>query len=235
MIERLATLSPDVLLAFVFGAVFLCVLLAVAIFVTRPTPLLVTVIKIIIALAAAGVAATIPGFISLEIAPSAEMVIRAGGAIAVFVLVFFFVPAGLIPDSGEAGTEPDPPSEAGNPEVVVTEWLSLMDKKEFSMAYSQSSVQTQAEYSPELFRNIFQEHRAPRGDVMARKILAAIPLRQLPTGQRGNFRGFQFRTSFSNDGGRDRIEAVVVKAEGGVWKVTSYNISPETFDPALKK
>jgi hypothetical protein len=97
MSAKKTAIKLDVLLAFVFGVIFLSVLLAVAIYAPDPAPaLLVTVTKIIIALAAAGVAATIPGFLEVKFSPSTAVVVRAGGAIAVFVLIFFFVPAGLV-------------------------------------------------------------------------------------------------------------------------------------------
>jgi hypothetical protein len=113
----------NVLLAFGFGIVFSGVLLGVAVVVKNPTPLLITVVKIVIALAGAGVAATIPGFLNVEMAPSAGIAVRAGGAIAVFVLVFFFVPAGLI-----AGVEatPPPPTDHHN---IVTRGCGLQFKQ----------------------------------------------------------------------------------------------------------
>jgi hypothetical protein len=71
--------------------IFVVVILAVAIFIPHPSPFAYTVFRIVLALAAAGVAAMIPGFIDVVIRP----VVRAGGAIAVFVIVFFFSPAQL--------------------------------------------------------------------------------------------------------------------------------------------
>ena len=76
-------MSAGIIIAFTFGTIFLATLLAVAIFVRDPTPLLVTVIKIIVALAAAGVAAMIPGFIDVQLSSGASLAISAGGAIAV--------------------------------------------------------------------------------------------------------------------------------------------------------
>jgi len=115
--------DPNTLMAFVFGVVFCIAILAIAVFVRNPTPLLVTVIKIIIALSAAGIAATVPGFLKVELSPTTAISIRAGGAIAIFVLVFFFTPAGLI--AGEAG-EPAPPTDY---HVLVTGHCGLAFKQ----------------------------------------------------------------------------------------------------------
>lgn len=79
---------------FVFGVVFAITFLIFAIVIPRPTPFAYTVFRIILALSAAGVAATIPGLIVVEL----SFGIRAGGAMAVFVIVFFFNPARLVVD-----------------------------------------------------------------------------------------------------------------------------------------
>ncbi|MGH7381599.1 MAG: hypothetical protein ACREKR_05135 [Candidatus Methylomirabilales bacterium] len=78
--------------AYVFGFIFVAVILVVALFIPRPTEFQFFVFRIVLALAAAGVAATIPGFINVDISTW----VRAGGAIAVFVVIYFFSPAQLI-------------------------------------------------------------------------------------------------------------------------------------------
>jgi hypothetical protein len=76
---------------FAFGVIFVGALLAVAIFCPNPTQFQYTVFRIILALAAAGIAALIPGLIKVKI-PG----VRAGGALAVFVFVYYFSPAALV-------------------------------------------------------------------------------------------------------------------------------------------
>jgi hypothetical protein len=78
--------------AFAFGVIFLLIILAIAIAFPNPTHFQYTVFRIVLALAASGVAAMIPGFINVSVGPT----IRAGGAIAVFVIVYFFSPAQLV-------------------------------------------------------------------------------------------------------------------------------------------
>jgi hypothetical protein len=79
-------------LAFLFGVVFVIVLLTLAIRFPNPTAFQYTVFRTVLSLAAAGVAAMIPGFISLSISKW----LRAGGALAVFALVYFYNPAVLV-------------------------------------------------------------------------------------------------------------------------------------------
>ena len=61
----------------------------------HPTPFQYNIFRITLSLAAAGIAAMMPGFINLEITSDLGLLIRAGGAIAVFVLVYFYNPAHL--------------------------------------------------------------------------------------------------------------------------------------------
>ena len=79
------------LLAFTFGVVFVLALLLLAFLIKEPTPFQYTTFRVVLALAAAGVAAMIPGFIHVSVADW----LRAGGALAVFVVVFFNNPAAL--------------------------------------------------------------------------------------------------------------------------------------------
>jgi hypothetical protein len=78
--------------AFLFGVVFVIVLLAMAIFFPNPTAFQYTIFRSVLSLAAAGLAAMIPGFISLSVSNW----LRAGGALAVFAVVYFYNPAALI-------------------------------------------------------------------------------------------------------------------------------------------
>jgi 8-oxo-dGTP pyrophosphatase MutT (NUDIX family) len=95
-------LTSQIIIAFIFGATFVVALLVLAIVFPKPTPFQYGVFKITLSLAAAGVAAMIPGFIHLEVNPNIGLVIRAGGALAVFVIVFFFNPAQLAIQNSEA-------------------------------------------------------------------------------------------------------------------------------------
>ena len=77
--------------AFVFGAVFVTVLLVLAVRFPNPTPFQYTTFRIVLALAAGGVAAMIPGFLAVNVSTW----LRASGALAVFAIVYFYSPAEL--------------------------------------------------------------------------------------------------------------------------------------------
>lgn len=79
------------ILAFAFGVVFIVVMIFIASFTPYPSPFQLLVYRVVLGLAAAGVAAMIPGFLSVTV----PKIVRAGGAIAVFVLIYFYNPASL--------------------------------------------------------------------------------------------------------------------------------------------
>ena len=83
---------------FIFGVTFVTALLILIVFIPNPTPAQWAIFKTILALAAAGVGGILAGTIHVEGALQ-KWTVRAGGAIALFVLVFFFSPAGLDKDS----------------------------------------------------------------------------------------------------------------------------------------
>ncbi|WP_346291679.1 hypothetical protein [Sphaerothrix gracilis] len=84
----------------VFGTVFFVSSILLAIKFPNPTPYQLFVFRTVFALSAAGVGATIPGFLSIT-TDFAGIVIRAGGAIALFILVYSFNPAQLIESSNK--------------------------------------------------------------------------------------------------------------------------------------
>lgn len=86
--------TSDKKVATAFGIAGVIVMLILAIFFPRPTAFQYTVFRIILALAGAGVGATIPGLLDVNVSGA----IRASGAIGVFVIVYFFSPARLVTD-----------------------------------------------------------------------------------------------------------------------------------------
>jgi len=86
---------------FTFGVIFVVVLLILAIVFPHPTPFQYLVFRIVLALAASGIAALVPGFIEVNVSKW----LRAGGAIAIFVLVYFFSPADLVTEPARSTKE----------------------------------------------------------------------------------------------------------------------------------
>ncbi len=85
-------MGTEKILIFSFGIVFIITMLVLAIAFPNPTNFQYNVFRIILALAIAGIAAFIPGFINLNLGSW----LKAGGALAVFAIVYFFNPAQLV-------------------------------------------------------------------------------------------------------------------------------------------
>lgn len=107
-IDSLGLTSPD-LLIFGFGVFLILVVLRIAFRLPRPTEFQGLVLRVMLALAAAAIAAGIPGFINVQIGPG----IRAGGALAVFLLVYAFNPPALL--NSTIGTHREEPPETQTP------------------------------------------------------------------------------------------------------------------------
>lgn len=105
--------SAERLLAFGFGVTFVSVLIVLAIKYPNPSTFQYEVFRIVLALAAGGVAAMIPGFVNVHVANW----LRAGGALAVFVIVYFYSPAHLVGQS---------PSPAVTESLLSGRWSGRM-------------------------------------------------------------------------------------------------------------
>lgn len=86
----------DKYLIYGFSIAFIIVILTIAIAFPSPTPFQYTVFRIVLALFSAGVAAMIPGVIDVNLTITKRNYIRAGGAIAIFVIIYFYSPAALV-------------------------------------------------------------------------------------------------------------------------------------------
>ncbi|MCB1157165.1 MAG: hypothetical protein H7A25_07095 [Leptospiraceae bacterium] len=100
--------------AFIFGVVFVLILLFVVIFLKEPTEFQKNIITIVLALAGAGIGAMLPGSLNVN----ASGIVKAGGAIAVFVIIYFFSPASLvIPQKTDTRENVPTIKETGKPQI----------------------------------------------------------------------------------------------------------------------
>lgn len=85
-------MAPELIAIFAFGVVFVGTLLLLSIRFPNPTDFQYLVFRIVLALASAGVAALMPGLLEVEF----QTWLKAGGALAVFVIVYFKSPANMV-------------------------------------------------------------------------------------------------------------------------------------------
>ena len=86
---------------FAFGVTFMALLLLIAVTFPQPNDFQKTIFRVLLALAAAGIAALIPGYLTIRF----RNFVRAGGALSVFVIVYFFNPASYIVDDSPHPTD----------------------------------------------------------------------------------------------------------------------------------
>lgn len=208
--------SWEKIAVFTFGVVFISVLLALVLLFRDLTPEAYTVFRIVIALAAAGIGAVIPGILDVQM----KGLLRAGGAMALFVIVYFFSP----PPPTPIAEDPRLEVPSGSPETTITEWLDLIDQGQYAKAWTVSSKFSQTSYSQLTFREVFEAQRTPLGTVAKRTLYGLQSLTALPTGRKGNFRLYTYKTAFAS--GKEFLESVLVTAEGNSWKVQDHNIVP---------
>jgi hypothetical protein len=105
--------TGSVVASVIFGILFLLVILVLTFSVENPTPTQQFVIRVVLALAAAGFAAMLPGFIELG-SNSANVALRAGGSIALFLVVFFLTPQAFEHPAPAVGPGPAAQETAAN-------------------------------------------------------------------------------------------------------------------------
>jgi hypothetical protein len=83
----------NLILAFVFGVLFLVTISTLVVFIPNPTKAQAQVFSVVLALAAGGFASVLSGMLNVRLNLTSRVAIGATGALAVFVIVYFFVPA----------------------------------------------------------------------------------------------------------------------------------------------
>ena len=76
----------------VFGVIFVTALLLLNVFIPEPSPTQYATFKTILALAAAGVGGILAGTLYIK-GSIQKWSVRAGGALAIFLVIYFFTPA----------------------------------------------------------------------------------------------------------------------------------------------
>lgn len=144
------TKYSQIIAAFVFGVIFVSVILFLTFF-SHSVPLddnRMWIIRIVMALAAAGVAAILPGFIDLEgkIPWLNVTVVRAGGALAVFCLVLFS-PIHKIPNPEDPLEDIYIPSAPAS--KTATAWIDAISASDYKKAFSLASTIAKQHFTEE--------------------------------------------------------------------------------------
>jgi hypothetical protein len=87
------TRQLELSLAFAFGCIAIGLVLWLAFRGQTLNEQQFEILRIVLALAGGGVGAVIPGFLDISVKASTKLALRAGGALAVFVVLYFWSPA----------------------------------------------------------------------------------------------------------------------------------------------
>lgn len=202
----------EVIAAFAFGVVFVVAILIIAFFRPNPTPFEYTVFRIIIALAAAGVGAILPGFLDI----SFKNWLRAGGALALFVVVYFFAPAAPTVLEGSEVIEPTSDAKA-----QADHWLSLVDERRYGDAYSAMAEDFKKKYPFSQFEELLGRERSHLGSVKSREFFSSTPFQSPPGAPKGAYRQYVYRTSFEREQ-QAIYELVWLVGENQDWRVNGF-------------
>lgn len=205
--------ASDKLLAFIFGIIFLSAILVIAIMIPNPSDFSYSVFRIVLALAAAGVGAVIPGFLNVEY----RSVVRAGGAIALFVIVYFFPP---VPPSRGSGVEANqelalPPASGAR--AAAEQWLGRLDRGDYSGAYGAMSEIARRRFAQDDIVASFSRARETVGRAESRSFDTSSSMTNPPGSPKGEYLAFGFKTKFSKVP-HVIYESVHLYGEGNEWK-----------------
>jgi len=138
-------ITAQIIMAFGFGVTFVVMMVVLAIKFPHPTPFQYNIFRIVISLATAGAAAMIPGFINVELEQTAGLLIRGGGALAVFAIVFFFNPAQLAVESILEDECNPPESTTSHTSILDSIWDSLDHNLQEALALAATLAHNQGE------------------------------------------------------------------------------------------
>jgi hypothetical protein len=171
-----------------------------------------TIFRIIIALAAAGVGAILPGFLDVRF----KNWLRVGGALALFVVVYFFAPAAIPANDPSLG--PGPTSDA---KIRADEWLLLVDQNNFNGAYGSMADGFRTRYPFAQFEQLISRVRKSLGSVRARQFISAAPFESPPGAPKGVYRQYGYKTFFESEP-EAIYELVWLVGEKQDWRVSGF-------------
>lgn len=204
------------LLGLVFGVVFLSVMLGFATWYANPTPFQLRVYITVLALAAGGIGAALPGKFDIRY----KGFVRASGALGLIALVYLNQPTieqhtvQLVPPS----TSPDP---------IATSYLKAIDDGDVASVWNQLDPAARGFTfaSFDQLKQIYESFREPLGAAVKRELVGNGTLESPPGMPTGLYRSLNYRTKFVNTPSC-RAESVVLRATDDLkWRVFSNQIS----------
>ncbi len=220
------------LIAFVFGAIFIVTILAFATIVKDPSSTAIWTYRVILALAAGGVAAILPGFIDVKY----KSFVQAGGAIGVFVLVLMAFPtpkpAPEKPVAAEKTADAQPSQETvwptEDPGFAARKYVELVDNGKYLEAYEVVDRTMGTPWAS--FESAYKAGRAPLGAVVDRRQTGEQRTIDPPGRPKGGYVKVTYQTKFANEQ-KCREEVVWLRGmPDKTWRMSTHDSSPQQVD-----
>jgi hypothetical protein len=208
------SVSINVAAAFVFGIIFISVMLVFAVLFPNPSPSTQKTFSTVLALAAGGVGAMLPGELRLRSVPF----LRAGGALGLFALVYLFQPQ-IVKSVGNFKAPDD--SGRGDIDAIV----AAADKGDGASAVA--TLGPGLKYfgiSEKDAEEMIANTRRPLGKVEDRKLVSAGMVESPAGWPAGIYKVASFRTKFAASP-QCRPEMVALRGnDKQQWEGWSYQI-----------
>jgi hypothetical protein len=214
------TLNINTLLAFAFGVIFASAMLFFAVSFPNPSPFQFNVFIVVLALSAGGVGSVLPGTLSVQLQNMPA--VRAGGAIAMFVLVLMFRP--VIQQTAIQYKEPP-----DAPEPIAESYVALWDNGNVHGAWEALDPEGRGVVASDeaTVKQLYESYRKPLGAVTSRQLVGTNGANSPAGYPIGLYRVFSFRTKFAATPDKCRGEVVTLRATQELhWKPFAYQISP---------
>lgn len=207
------SLDINVLLAFIFGLIFISVMLLFAVKYPNPGNFAQWVFIIVTSLAGAGIGAVIPGLLHVKLP-----YVKAGGALAVFVIVLLNKPT-IVDAIGKFIPPPD------SPLPTALEYIQKSDSGLFEQAWDSldGAAKETIARDKAAYLESYRNGRVPLGAVVSRAQIGTNELVSPQGYPSGIYRIILFRTTFAS--GDCRLEDVSLRAAEDIkWRVYGHTV-----------
>ncbi len=204
-------LSAQMILAFIFGVIFVSAILYLSLKNPSLNSFTRMIFLVVLSLAAGGVGGILPGFI---IAGDPSKLVRAGGALAVFLVVLYFGSRFIPPTI-------DPPiMPVQDPSLVSNKFVSAVDAEKYEEAYDLTSKAFKSGMSYFFFTENSKKISAKLGTSSARSMIKQEVL-ESPAGMA---EGFYCNTTYAVDYSKSSVKIyqninLIGEKEANDWRV----------------
>lgn len=219
---RVGAKNLQIIAAFSFGVIFVSVILFIVFSGGEISNNKMWVIRVVMSLAAAGVAAVLPGFMDIEgRLPWLNLtLVRAGGAMAVFLIVFIY----------PSINPPPPPPPVYIPKTLSRtfsdKWVELISNKDYENAYLAMSNSVKTKYPKDQFIEVLSPIMTPLGGLKEKNIVSTTSFESPPGMEKGAYSQYIYKAKYDSIQKNIYIEVTLIGEESlHDWRVYSFRFA----------